>query len=220
MNAVWFGCFCLLLPAIVAASPAMTPQELDDWFNSKGATEVNEGQLRFLTTAPAKAVHHHQNRIVISPDSLKTGWAALNQCHDHLDAVPLAQITFRDGYIRELRVTETRLIGQAWVEGASVQLRDVQHGARLCLAAETRALSHNGDGYYKLSNGPYMRKFLDGYYPMRVSLELDYPANLLQLVDIAPANQSGFTLRQSPGRLSIDTLFEGELRIEARFLRN
>jgi hypothetical protein len=46
----------------------------------------------------------------------------------------------------------------------------VEPGARLCLSAQTRALRNTGNGYFNLVNGPYMRKFLDGYYPMRVTL--------------------------------------------------
>lgn len=210
----------MLIPLAVAAGPTDRQSEADDWFNSKSAADVNEGTLSFLTELPARPIHHHQNRIRITPDSLESGWTDLTQCHDNLDSVPRAQITFREGFIRELRVTGSWRIGQAWVQGSSVQLRDVSPGARLCLEAQTRALSNSGGGYYSLYNGPYMRKFLDGYYPMRVTLELSYPADLLQLIEISPPEQAGFALHQSPGRISIDTLFEGELRIHAQFGRN
>ncbi len=220
MKAGWFGYLWFLVPVVAVAGPVMSPQELDDWFNGKSAAEVNEGSLTFLTRLPDKPIHHHQNQILITPDSLVTGWTDLMQCHDNLDSVPHAQIIFREGYIRDLRVTKTHQIGQAWVEGSSVQLQDVKPGARLCLAAQMRALSNSGGGYYSLHNGPYMRKFLDGYYPMRVTLELSYPVNLLQLIEITPPVQAGFNLQQSPGKISIDTLFEGELRIHSQFMRN
>jgi len=128
----------------------------------ESAGEVNEGGLRFLETAPAKPVHHHQNHIRIDSDSLNSGWVTLSQCHDHLDAVPRAQITFREGFVRDLKVDRFTLIEDAWIEGASVQLRNVEPGARLCLSAQTRALRNTGNGYFNLTNGPYMRKFLDG----------------------------------------------------------
>lgn len=174
----------------------MNAEELDAWFNAKSTAEVNEGQLTFLGTAPDKPVHHHQNRIRISEDSLASGWIELEQCHDNLDAVPRAQITFRAGYIRNLRLLESRAIGEAWVEGASVQLREVGTGARLCLAAQTRALN-----------------------PMQVSLKLEYPAGLLQIIDISPPEQPGFRVRQKAGMVNIDTLFEGELRTQVQFER-
>lgn len=213
-------CFWFLLPALAAgAEPDMTAEERDAWFNAKSVAEVNEGTLSFLITPPAKAVHHHQNRIVITHDSLASGWTDLAQCHDNLDSVPRAEIRFRDGFIRDLRVLESRGIAQAWVEGPSVQLRDVTPGARLCIEARTRALSDAGSGFFNLANGPYMRKFLDGYYPMHVSLTIRYPAELLHVVAVSPGEQPGFKLRQEPGLVSIDTYFEGELRTQVQFER-
>jgi hypothetical protein len=197
----------------------MSQQELDAWFNGKSTSEVNEGELTFLTDPPDKPVHYHQNRIRITEDSLASGWTDLEQCHDNLDAVPRAQITFREGFIRNLRVLESRAIDEAWVEGATVQLREVHGGARLCLAAQTRALNNSGSGYFTLNNGPYMRKFLDGYYPMQVSLKLEYPARLLQIIDISPSEQEGFHVSQKSGFVNIDTLFEGELRTQVQFER-
>lgn len=201
------------------AAPAMSQQELETWFNGNGASEVNEGALTFLTSPPAKPVHHHQNYIRITRDSLVNGWTELEQCHDNLDAVPAAQITFREGYVRDLRVLESRAIGNAWVEGPTVQLQGVSLGARLCLAAQTKALNDSGSGYFTLNNGPYMRKFLDGYYPMQVSLRIEYPAQLLRVLDISPADQPGFRISQKAGSVKIETLFEGELRTLVQFER-
>lgn len=219
MTAGWVGCLWFLVPAIAAAGPGMSTQEQDAWFNGKSASEVNEGSLSFLTEPPAKPIHHHQNQIRITPDSLATGWTDLTQCHDNLDSVPRAQITFREGYIRELRVVESRSIAEAWVQGPTIQLRNVSPNARLCLEAQTKALKSTGDGYFSLFNGPYMRKFLDGYYPMQVSLHLEYPASLLQVIDIFPAEQPGFTIQQVAGQVMIDTVFEGELRTIVQFER-
>lgn len=203
----------------VASAPPPSQKELDAWFNGNGTSEVNEGGLTFLDTPPAKPVHHHQNRIRITPESLASGWTELEQCHDNMDAVPAAQITFREGFVRDLRVLESSAIKKAWVEGSSVQLQGVAPGARLCLAAQTRALKDSGDGYFTLNNGPYMRKFLDGYYPMHVSLKLEYPPQLLQVLDISPAAQQGFQVSQKAGQVKIDTFFEGELRTLVQFER-
>ncbi|MFO7543731.1 MAG: hypothetical protein R6W97_13120 [Thiobacillus sp.] len=188
-----------------------------DEFDQYDTSKVNEGTLSFLVTPPVKTVHHHQNDVRIDPESLATGWVSLVQCHDHLDAVPSAQITFREGYVRNLRVIESRAIGEAWSDGSSVQLRDVKPGARLCLDADMRALTNTGNGYYALFSGPYMRKFLDGYYPMRVSLHIAYPAADLKLVDITPSAQTGFAIQQATGEFTVDTLFEGALRIQVQF---
>jgi len=185
----------------------------------ESADAVNEGQLHFLETPPAKPLHHHQNRIRIDADSLASGWVGLYQCHDQLDAVPLLQITFREDSVRDLKIDLASGIGHARVEGASVQLRNIEPGARLCLSAQTRALRNTGNGYFSLFSGPYMRKFLDGYYPMRVTLDVDYPAGALQLIDVSPAQQPGLNFDERPGNIRLDTLFEGELRLLLQFER-
>lgn len=182
-----------------------------------GSATVNEGPLQFLAAPPARAVHHHQNRIRIEADSLASGWVSLAQCHDHLDAVPRAQITFREGFVRNLRIDVASGIGAAWVEGASVQLEQVAPGARLCLSAETRALRETGSGTFALANGPYMRRFLDGYYPMRVTLDVVYPEARLSLAGVTPREQPGLVIVERPGEIRLDALFEGELRTLIEF---
>jgi len=209
---LWGG---LLLPLSLSASLALAAADL----TFESAEQVNEGKLHFLEVIPDKPLHHHQNRIRIDSDSLSSGWVSLSQCHDNLDAVPRAQITFREGFVRDLRVDTFTHIEDAWIEGASVQLRNVEPGARLCLSAQTRALRNNGNGYFNLQNGPYMRKFFDGYYPMRVSLAIDYPAQLLTLIDIAPAAQPGLELDERPGAIRMDAVFEGELMTLIQFER-
>ena len=186
----------------------------------ESAENVNEGALNFLATLPARPVHHHQNRIRIDADSLISGWVHLAQCHDNLDAVPSAQITFREGFVRDLKVGAFSLIENAWIEGATVQLRNIQPGARLCLSAQTRALRNSGNGFFNLTNGPYMRKFLDGYYPMRVTLDVTYPAQSLNLIDISPPAQPGLAVVEQPGGIHIDTVFEGELQTLIQFQQN
>jgi hypothetical protein len=200
---------------LLALASGATQAETD--LSMESAYLVNEGDLHFLDTLPAKPVHHHHNKIHIDADSLSTGWVALTQCHDHLDPVPLAQITFREGYVRDLKITSFSHIKQAWVEGASVQLVDVEPGASLCLSAYTRALRNTGNGYFNLSNGPYMRKFLDGYYPMQVTLDIDFPPQLLSLIEIDPVAQPGLTLTDQPGAIRIEAAFEGRLMTLIQF---
>lgn len=205
----------LLLSALLGLSPAHAQIDME----LESAASVNEGSLQFLETVPVKRFHHHQNRIRIDAESLRSGWVHLSQCHDNLDAVQRAQITFREGFVRDLKVERFSRIAEAWIEGASVQLRNIERGARLCLSAQTRALRHNGNGYYNLLSGPYMRRFLDGYYPMRVSLAVDYPTEQLTLIDVSPAPQPGFKFEEAPGRVGLDALFEGELMIQIQFER-
>lgn len=185
---------------------------------------VNEGDLTFLTdeaaglTAEAKGrPHHHQNRLVISESSLLDGWVKLHQCHRRLDRVAEAQILFRPGRSRHLAVTRSRNIEAAYPEGNTIQVRGVGDDSELCLEVETQALSELTEGVYELSNGPFMRRFLDGYYPMVVSLHIAYPAGL-SLADYAPAEQPGFDIRQGRGWVSARAVFEGRLRTRFLFL--
>lgn len=206
------------LLGVVMLGAHMAHAAADISFDS--ADSVNEGPLHFLETPPAKPIHHHQNRIRIETDSLASGWVRLSQCHDHLDAVPSSQVTFREGFVRDLRVDASTHIKDAWIEGASVQLRQIEPGARLCLSAQIRALRNTGNGYFSLINGPYMRKFLDGYYPMRVTLVVEYPAQALTLLDVSPPAQNGLDIVEQPGTIRMEAVFEGELQTMIQFERN
>lgn len=184
------------------------PDELDI---ASQVASVNEGQLEFLPTAAADGAHYHRNRIAITEDSLDLGWVELVQCHENIDAVPAAQILFRADGIRDLTIDRSQNIGRAWVEGHSVQLEDVGADAELCVRAQSRALHSLGDGLFRLRNGPYMRRFLDGYYPMRVAMNIDYPEQRLRLVGQTPVSQEGFSVDRSGDGLEVDATFEGRL---------
>jgi len=184
------------------------------------ASEIADKDLRLLTEPIEPAPHHHSKHLIIRPDSLKSGWVVDRQCHERLDPVPAMQVVFGAGKVRNLRVTRHDNIGHAQVEGDSVQLRQVRTYAVLCLESENHALGFDPLlNQYVLASGPYMRRFLDGYFPMQVSLNVEYPAQLLRLVDIQPPE-----LRPGagtpPGRVQINVLFEGELRIRLRFVAN
>ncbi len=216
------GLICLQSNIASADEPSMA--ELERWLESDellppsvSTENVNEGALVFLSRQPARQVHHHQNHLVINADSLINGWVRLKQCHDHLDKVPRAQIMYNRDRIRDLQIITSGNIEQSWVEDNTVQLRNVQENARLCVQAWTRALKSNGDGSYSLRNGPFMRRFLDGYYPMRVSMQIDYASSGLQLIAMKPERQAGFDVREQDGSLAFDAWFEGRLNTEFLF---
>lgn len=200
-----------LLPVLAWAAPS------DDDLFFKSVAEVNEGELHFLTRPPAKAVHHHQNHILITDDSLATGWIKLEQCHRHLDSVPSMQIVYRPDGIRGLTILRSENIGKAWVQQHTVQLEQVGADATICIRAESRALSSVGTGLYGLANGPYMRRFLDGYYPMRVTMKVRLDSAKLSFLDISPPPQPGFSVHQEGREIGYDTWFEGRLNTLIRF---
>jgi len=212
----WLGPLALVLGAAVTlAAVAAETEELDP-FDAIPDLEalvnaVNEGSLHFLPADRAQGAHSHQNRISIHADSLEDGWVGLQQCHEHLDPVPAAQIVYNPEGIRELAILHTENIGDAWVEGNTVQLRAVEKRATLCVQGETRALKELAAGGYRLRNGPYMRKFLDGYYPMRVALDIAYPPEVLVLARHLPPRQEGFEVRTGPSQVQVDASFEGRL---------
>ncbi len=207
----------LLLCAVPAQ--AATDSEEDEWDLEEGSTEnVNEGELRFLDTDPDPAVLHSESRIRITPASLESGWVDLLQCYRNLDAVSKVEVVFDYHEMRGLAVVAKRGVGKAGVSGQSVQLEDVSKQASLCIEAQVRNLYREEDGSYVLRNGPYMRKFLDGYYPFRVSLEVTYPQELVRFLRISPQVQPGFRIESAPGVIAFDAWFEGKLRTGIHFL--
>jgi hypothetical protein len=205
--------------ALGSAPPRASEETSPEDDLTERVARVSEGALRFLPTPPQKAVHHHHNELRLSPQSLEDGWADLEQCHEHLDAVPRVEVVFRPEGIRKLEVTSASRIDRAWIEGPSVQLEGVHPGATLCVRAESRVLSLLEDGSYAVRNGPFMRRFLDGYYPMRVSMSVHYPCGEVQLASVTPLAQPGLSVTTPPCRVDIDAWFEGRLHTEMRFTR-
>jgi len=200
-----------LLPSLAQA--AMSEEEM--FF--KNIAEVNDGELKFLAQVPANPVHHHQNRITLTRDSLQSGWARLEQCHHHLDPVPDMQIVYSRDRIRNLTIQRSDNIGRTWVHENTVQMSQVAREASICISAETQALRAEGNKRFVLSNGPYMRRFLDGYYPMRVSLKVSIEMPELRFADIVPLPQDGFVLTQSAQEVAYDAIFEGQLKTRIGF---
>ncbi len=219
------GCFYLLALFFTGFSSALlsqqlTPQEMEEWlFDDSDSLieEVNEGELVFLQKPLKKLVHHHHNKMLISDASIEDGWVGLDQCHRNLDPVPLAQIVFRKDRVRGLKVSKVSNIDKAWVEGASIQLQGIQPNALLCISAETRSFVYNRDGTFSLHSGPFMRKFLDGYYPMKVTLDVSVKSERLRFFRMIPKKQKGFTISHSDKDVHFDALFEGRLSTEIMF---
>ena len=196
----------------------------DRWLNDFSGNDdetralaVNEGELEFLKKAPEKTPHLLQNKFIISNQSLKDGWVQMVQCHENLDPVAIAQILYHKGRTRNLKVLSNPGIGRAWVEKNSVQLENISHGARLCVQAEVHALYPNFNGSYSMHNGPFLRKFLDGYYPMHVTMDVKLPGDKLSFEAIQPQEQAGFSVSHSRNHMKVDALFVGELSIEVFF---
>lgn len=216
--------FMMMVLLLMGMKP-MTAERLEAWFNDPNSTDeaeqqalaVNEGELEFLTHAPQKRPHSMHNEFTISPQSLKDGWIKMVQCHDNLDVVSIAQILYHARRTRHLQVLSHPGIARAWVEKNSVQLENIGKNAKLCVQAEVHSLYSNFDGSYSMYNGPFLRKFLDGYYPMRVTMDVNLPGDQLSFEAINPQAQAGFRVSHSINAMQVDALFVGELSIEVMF---
>ncbi|MDX2464152.1 MAG: hypothetical protein QNK31_06545 [Porticoccus sp.] len=200
--------FEIIGPAL--ANEPMTSDELEKWFvedindDEARAMAVNEGKLEFLIKRPSKAVHSSRNILTIDKESIETGWVGLIQCHQNLGAVAEMQVVYRYKRMRNLRVDSFEGIKRAWVEGSSVQLVDIKRGAKICIQAEVGILYSRPDGSLILKNGPFHRKYFDGYYPMHVNLEIRYPMGLLRFESITPMAQPRFSLSHTSNSLKVD----------------
>jgi hypothetical protein len=209
-----------LLPSNIFADEGMTEDEQEKWFNedeSFSPDQINEGELEFLHQPPEKPVLHSLNILTINQDSIENGWVMLEQCYKHLDAVPDAEVVYRYKSIRDLKVSSKRNIETVLVKGQSVQLTNIAHDAELCVKAEVRIFYKNPNGTFSLINGPFHRKFLDGYYPYHVTLKINYPSYLLRYVSTKPEAQAGFSVKQTENIILVDSYFEGILNTEIIF---
>lgn len=217
--AAWLS---VIVPLLLAVSPTGA-DEFDDELARQELLErqlgsVNEGHLEFLQHAPpGPPVHHQHNRVVFDEHSLSSGWVGLQQCHENLDAVANTEIVFHPDRVTDLRVDSHANIGSIIVDGTRVQLREVGAGARLCISARSRALHQDTAGKYVLRNGPFMRRFLDGYYPLHVTMEVLWPEKALRFVAARPLPQPGFQVAAGSDRLHLEAWFEGRLVTELSF---
>jgi len=218
--------FWILFTAIFVSISGMKSTESEDlekWFNDDNddaearALAVNEGELEFLSTPPDKPPHELHNKFIIKSSSLKNGWIDLVQCHDNLDKVPAAQILYHPRRTRNLKVLSSTGVEKTWVEKNSVQMVNITDNARVCITAEVHSLYPNFDGSYTMRNGPFHRRFLDGYYPMRVTMDVQLPEGELSYGAIQPMEQEGFSVEHNSQSMQVDALFVGELNIEVFF---
>jgi len=211
----------LLLPVHYTAAVEMTPEQ-EKWFYDDeiiSTDQVNEGELTFLSKTPDKPVLHSINTLTINTQSITSGWVALEQCYNHLDPVPTTEIVYQYKHIRNFKISSKRNIEKAVIKGQSIQLDNVMKQAELCIKAEVNLLNKNTDNTLSLENGPFHRKFFDGYYPYHVSLKIIYPSALLKLIKIKPESQPGFNIEQSVNLIFIESYFEGKLTTKLVFQR-
>lgn len=207
---------CLFTSMAIAAKPDDDFVFPDDDLAERIAA-VNDGSLRFIEKEIDNDVLLSENIITITASSLSDGWVKLQQCYQNLDPIGKVEIIYQYKGMKNLAIVSHSNIASARLVNETVQLEDVEAGARLCVSADIRNLYKQPHNTYTLINGPYHRKFFDGYYPLNVQLEIVFPHTLLKLIRVTPVEQPGFKLGQSENRLIINALFEGKLITEVTF---
>ncbi|WP_455365871.1 hypothetical protein [Kaarinaea lacus] len=220
INTIAAIAFGFVLISLMGMKSTDMDDEWERWVNDDAeerALAVNEGNLEFLTSPPDKPPHELHNKLIIHSRSLQDGWVDLVQCHENLDKVRLAQIMYHDRRTRNLKILSSVGVAEAWVEKNTVQMKNISDNARVCVSAEVHSLYPNYDGTFSMRNGPFHRRFLDGYYPMRVTMDVTLPKGELSFGAITPVEQEGFSVHHKLGSMTVDALFVGELNIEVYF---
>lgn len=200
----------------------LSDEALERWFESDEMTSPYEEKggdatLQFIHPPAEEKIPHSHTRLRLDRQSTTNGWVSVEQCHEGLDVVPDAEVVYRFSQMRQLRITRSENIEKAWVEGQSVQLKNVTSEAKLCVTLQARLLHKTEAGSYRMHYGPFQRRFLDSYFPMHVTLELDYTESALRFSSLSPAPTAGFSVENRGGVLRLDAQFRGELLLELRF---
>lgn len=210
----------LLIGSNVTAEPS--PEQLENWFNNdkldmpEEAT-VQDEALRFIINTNKQNIPVTEKTYQINIDSLHTGWVVIEQCYRNLDPVSQLEVVYEYQKMRNLKVTHQHLVGKLWIEGQTIQMENLSKGASICTKAEVGILRQADNKNYLLLAGPFKRKFLDGYYPMHVKLDIRYPAEKLILNEIFPEAAPGFNISHNKGLVIIDTRFTGKLYLALSF---
>lgn len=218
LRALMIGVALLGVGPSKALAEGRQPTDQAVSFEDFGRSGPARATLEFLADADPQATHTFNNRVLLSRASRRTGWAELRQCHRDLDAVPATEIVYRSGRVRDIRVIEDEGIGQVKVNDASVELRDVSRDAYICLATESRILEPTDDEVFILRNGPFMRQFLDGYFPMHVRQVVRLGNSGLRYAGIEPNPQPGFEVANDPEGIVFDAYFTGRLDTRIRLV--
>jgi hypothetical protein len=179
---------------------------------------AKEGELRFLVENPDPKGYWYSSRVALSEESLRTGEVSLETCHHQLDPIRKVVIAFNPQRLIGLSVSSHQGIETIESEAHRVTLSNVQRGAHICIALQSRALDQISPSQWRLQAGPLMRRYFDGYLPMKAELRVSWPRNLLRLESTQPTFQPGVSIVSSESGAEMLTVFAG--RFSGFFLLN
>ena len=168
-----------ILTIALLASNQLFASERDELFESffeQDSDDVNEGELRFIPAITDRRVLTTEVKLDISADSLQTGMVDMQQCYSQLVPAAELDIVYQFPDFEALRVASAGNTGTAVISGQTVQLQDIDDGARLCVSARVKVLEQVTQESYLVRYGPWFRRYLDGCYPYHVILRASYPA--------------------------------------------
>ena len=157
--------------------------------------------------------------MIISNDSLKTGWIRFIQCHYNLDPISKVEVVYKPKSVKNLEIRHHTNMGMATAQEYSVVLSNVRLGGEVCISGESNTLKKSGavDDRWIISRGPYMRKFFDGFYPIQLTEILDWSSTNLVFNDFGPKSATGQNRNINTNMLKVNYRFEGMLRSEYEF---
>lgn len=213
-------CSVLFVCSCNAAAEIEISQSLEGLTEEEKAWLLDDSNLDAMAVASETLVwsdkankqsYWLKNTLKIDADSLKTGWIEFSQCHFQLDPVPKIEVAYHPQNTRNLKVIDYQGIEQARALKHQVLLVNVTRGAQVCIQGESRTLALLESGFY-IQRGPYMRKFLDGYYPMIVEETIELNKLKAVLVKQSPTNPGAQELISDSNHYRFRYSFEGQLR--------
>ena len=210
--------FALSEIEITQSLEGLTPEEkawfLDD--SNLDAMAVASENLIWSDKAN-KESYWLKNSLKINAQSLRTGWLEFSQCHYQLDPVPKIEVTYNPKHTRNLKILSYQDIEQAEALNDAVVLMNVKRGAQVCIQGESQTLTLLDIGF-SLQRGPYMRKFLDGYYPMIVEESIELNLLNARLIKQGPLNPKKPKKESESNLHYFNYAFEGQLKPYYEFL--
>ena len=203
-------------------SLANDPQKTDDlspeeraWLeddSSAQAREISSGELRWVTPDKTLNQYRLENTLTVHPESLKTGWIDFSQCHYQLDPRIAVEIVYGVKRTQNLKVISSQRIGHIETAEDHITLTDIQKNAQICISGKTKVLNQLSPNHYKMLRGPYMRRFLDGFYPMQVTETIRWQGVPIKLNDLTTHSALGYDFKVSDTELIANYWFEGLLK--------
>ena len=230
----YLGILLMSLPSYLVAEieftddlTGLTEQE-KAWLESDMIDDnfhVNRGELTWVSPDKTQNQYRLENRIFLTPEAMKTGWVKFEQCHYQIDPINKIEVVYHTERSRNLKAIAFENIERVENQKASVVLIGVKKQAYVCIEGETLSFfpnqslekSQTKDATWTLKRGPYMRKFLDGYFPLQVTEEIHWSDTELQLNSPQDTKQLGKQIHIEGQQLNATYHFEGRLTLNYHF---